>query len=162
MDIVFERAMIGDADLLVQVQIASFHHDSVLYPGVEIGGPPGYDSVDAFRAKITRDECYKIQHDGRIVGGLVIYARDAVHHHLDVIFIDSEFQGRGIGTQALRFMEASYPGVQVWTLDTPAWAVRNQHFYEKNGYVREYTFEDDDGTPLIAYKKQIPLTFPEK
>jgi GNAT superfamily N-acetyltransferase len=162
MDITFERALIGDADLLVQVQIASFHYDSVLYPGIEIGGPPGYDSVDVFRAKIAEDECYKILLQDRIVGGLILFARDAVNHHLDVIFIDPDYQGHGIGTQALRFMEASYPGVQVWTLDTPAWAVRNHHFYEKNGYVREYTFVADDGTPLIAYKKQIPLTFPDE
>lgn len=162
MDITFERAQIVDADLLVQVQIASFHYDSVLYPGIEIGGPPGYDSVDAFRTKIVREECYKILHQDRIIGGLVVDARSAVHHHLDVIFIEPDYQGYGIGTQALRFMESSYPGVQVWTLDTPTWAVRNQHFYENNGYVREYTFDADDGTPLIAYKKQIPLTFPDE
>jgi hypothetical protein len=35
MNIAFEHATIADAEALVAVQIAAFHHDAVLYPGVE-------------------------------------------------------------------------------------------------------------------------------
>ena len=45
MQLTITRATEADAEALVQVQIAAFHHDSVLYPEVEPGGPPGYDSV---------------------------------------------------------------------------------------------------------------------
>jgi ribosomal protein S18 acetylase RimI-like enzyme len=148
-----ERATAADAEALVSVQIAAFHHDAQLYPGVEIGGPPGYDSVAEMRHKIRQDECYKIVEGGQCVGGIIVFVLGEGHYHLDVIFLDPAYQNRGIGTQAMQFLEETYPA-RWWTLDTPQWAVRNQHFYEKLGYVREREHEHD-GTPLIAYKKQI-------
>ena len=41
MNVDFEQATPGDAEDLVKVQIAAFHDDARIYPGVEIGGPPG-------------------------------------------------------------------------------------------------------------------------
>ena len=43
MSISIIRALPADAETLVRVQVAAFHYDSVLYPGVELGGPPGYE-----------------------------------------------------------------------------------------------------------------------
>jgi hypothetical protein len=39
----FEQAASADAEDLVRVQIAAFHDDARLPPGVPIGGPRGYD-----------------------------------------------------------------------------------------------------------------------
>ena len=154
MNIAIERASAADAEALVSVQIAAFHHDAELYPGVELGGPPGYDSPDLMRRKIQEDECYKILDAGRCVGGLVVFVMEQGHYHLDLIFLDPAYHDRGIGTQAMHFIEAAYPARR-WTLDTPTWAVRNQHFYEKLGYVRVREFVEEDGTPLIAYEKRV-------
>jgi GNAT superfamily N-acetyltransferase len=71
-----------------------------------------------------------------------------------VIFLAPDYQGRGIGSQALRFLAAAYPLARRWTLDTPVYALRNQHFYEKFGYVKVGQTSDGD-TPLIAYEKRI-------
>lgn len=153
MEITIQRAVPADADALVQVEIAAFHDDTRLY-GVELGGPPGYDQVDVMLDKIARHQSYTIRVDGRIVGGIVLYDQGAGHYHLDLIFVDPALHGHGIGSQAMRLLEASYPASTRWTLDTPLYAVRNQHFYEKFGYVkvREY---DDDGFMLIAYEKRV-------
>lgn len=150
----FIPARPDDAAEMVQIQIAAFHYDSVLYPEVELGGPPGYDSVTDLLAKIARHDCYKIVHAGQLVGGIVVWIDEAERYHLDVIFIAPTAQNHGIGTQAIHFLEARYPAATRWTLDTPRWAIRNRHFYEKLGYVsaREY---DDNGFPLIAYEKRI-------
>jgi GNAT superfamily N-acetyltransferase len=151
MNISIERATVADAESLVSVQIAAFHHDAVMYPGVKIGGPPGYESVEQMREKIQQDETYKIVHDGRCIGGIVVFDKEQGHYHLDVIFLDPAYHNRGIGSQAMHFLEQTYPA-RLWTLDTPKYAVRNQHFYEKFGYVkvREHEY---DGTPLFAYEK---------
>src|SRR5215510_316836 len=133
MNITFERAVPADAKTLVKLQVAAFHDDARLYPSVELGGPPGYDSVDVMLRKIGEDEAYKIVVDGQIVGGFVIYDMGDDHLHLDVIFIDPAFHGKGIGSQAMQFMERTY-SAKIWTLNTPAYAIRNQHFYEKFGY----------------------------
>jgi hypothetical protein len=75
MNITFERATAADAQALVRAQVAAFHNDAVLYPGVEIGGPPGYDSVDSMLKKILEDESYKIVYAEQIIGGMVVVAR---------------------------------------------------------------------------------------
>lgn len=153
MNIAFERAAPADAETLVPIQIAAFHHDTVLYPGVELGGPPGYDSLERTLQVIREDEYYKITVDGRCVGGIVVFMMGESHYHLDLIFLDPAYHNRGIGTQAMHFIEQVHPADR-WTLDTPQWAIRNQHFYEKLGYVRCYDHTADDGTPLIAYEKR--------
>ena len=71
---------------------------------------------------------------------------------LDVIYVTPEQHGRGIGTRAMRFVEGAHRATR-WTLDTPSWAVRNQHFYEKLGYAKvgETVYPD---ITLFAYEKR--------
>lgn len=153
MSISIERAVETDVEDLVRIQIAAFHYDSVLYPQVELGGPPGYDSIEETLKKMQQHDFYKFVYQGKCVGGMVVWTMADRHYHLDLIFIAPDFQNRGIGTQAMQFLERTYPATR-WTLDTPTWAVRNRHFYEKLGYVnvREY---EDDGFPLIGYEKWV-------
>lgn len=153
MGITFERAAAADAEALVKAQIAAFHYDSVLYPGVEIGGPPGYDSVESTCKKIEEGLSYTIVDAGQIIGGMVAFDMGDGHVHLDLIFIEPAYHNRSIGTQAMSFLEQAHPA-GLWTLDTPSWAIRNQHFYEKLGYVKvkEETYPD---IVLFGYEKSI-------
>lgn len=153
MSITFECATPADAQTLVSVQIAAFHDDNRLY-GVPLDGPPGYDSLEVMLAKIGEDECCKILADGQIVGVITLFPRAEAHFHLDVLAILPEYHNRGIGTQAMQFIEQAYPA-KVWTLDTPLYAVRNQHFYEKFGYVKVGESMEPDGLILIAYEKRL-------
>jgi GNAT superfamily N-acetyltransferase len=134
MTITIERAVAADVETLVKLQVLAFNDDARVYPGVQLGGPPGYDSVDATLKKIDEDDFYTIRYDGQIVGGLAVFDLGEGHFHLDVIFIDPAYHNRGIGTQAIHFIERTYPA-QKWTLNTPDYATRNHHFYEKFGYV---------------------------
>lgn len=154
MNISFERATPDDAEALVDAQIRAFHYDTVLYPGVEESGPPGYDSVEATLKKICEDEFYKIVVDGQIVGGIILFEREPGHFHLDVLNIVPEYQNYGIGTRAIEFIEQTYPASK-WTLDTPAYAIRNQHFYEKFGYVKVGENQEVGGLLLFAYEKRM-------
>jgi ribosomal protein S18 acetylase RimI-like enzyme len=153
MTITIERAQPADAPDLVDVQIRAFHDDARIYPNVEIGGPPGYDSIEVTLGKIEHNEFYKISEDGQIIGGMVIFNRGEGHYHLDLIFVDPTCHNRGIGTQAMRFIEQQHPAA-TWTLDTPAYATRNHHFYEKLGYRKVREFLDGDFA-LYAYEKQV-------
>ncbi|MBZ0288577.1 MAG: GNAT family N-acetyltransferase, partial [Anaerolineae bacterium] len=72
MNITCEQATPADAEALVEVQMAAFHDDARLYPGVELGGPPGYDSVDVMLRKIGEDHVYKIVHDRQIIGIIIV------------------------------------------------------------------------------------------
>ncbi len=153
MSVSFKRTEIQDADSLVSIAIAAFHHDSILYPEIEIGGPPGYDSPVEMQQKIIENECYKILQNEHIVGGIVVVEKGNGHYHLDLIFIHPDYHNHGIGTLSMQFIENTYMATR-WTLDTPTWAVRNRHFYEKLGYINVGEFEDGD-TSLIAYEKRM-------
>jgi GNAT superfamily N-acetyltransferase len=155
MEITFERATLTDAQALTNAQIRAFHNDAVIYPGAKVDGPPGYDSVDETLKDIAKYPYYKILCDGQIVGGIIIFDRGGGHLHLDRIYIDPDYHNRGIGSQAMQFIEAEHPA-PLWTLDTPAYAVRNHHFYEKFGYVKVGEKEESvGGLILICYEKRI-------
>jgi GNAT superfamily N-acetyltransferase len=153
LNVTIERSRPHEAEELVRVQIESFHSDAVFYPGVEEGGPPGYDSVDLMLRKIAEDIAYTIRADGKLVGGVMLFEKEAGHLHLDVIFVDPGLQSKGIGSKAMAFLAETYPGMR-WTLDTPVYALRNHHFYEKFGFVRVGKSFEPDGFALYAYEKE--------
>ena len=70
-------------------------------------------------------------YDDKIVGAMIVWIFDGGNNRLGVIFIDPLYQDRGLGTQAWRFVETTYPNTHSWTLDTPCWAKKNHYFYEK-------------------------------
>jgi GNAT superfamily N-acetyltransferase len=157
MDITFEVPTVADAKDLVAVQVRAFHDDARLYPGVEIGGPPGYDSLESMIEDIQKYLCHKIVHQGKVIGGIVVFDWGDGHYHLDRLFVEPSYHNKGVGTQSMQFLEATY-SARLWTLDTPVYATRNQHFYEKMGYVKTGT-KDSDDVPLVSYKKgTTPIT----
>jgi ribosomal protein S18 acetylase RimI-like enzyme len=137
----FEKAMPADASALTAVQVRAFDHDVKRYPDAPAGGPPGYDDVGWQLERMARAHYFKIVDGAQeaIVGGAIVFQAGPGHCELGRIWIDPDHQGRGIGGKALRFLEQAFPDASVWTLDTPAWAIRNQAFYERHGYrkVRE-------------------------
>ena len=153
MSVTFERATPEDAKALVKAQIAAFHDDARIYPGVEIGGPPGYDSVDVALRNMQESDFYKIVVDAQIIGGIIVAHMGEGHYHLDVLNVVPEYHNLGIGTRAMQFIEQTYPATK-WTLDTPTYAMRNQHFYEKCGYVKVGITEHPEIT-LISYEKRV-------
>jgi GNAT superfamily N-acetyltransferase len=77
---------------------------------------------------------YKILADGRIVGGFIVMLKGYRYYELVRIFIHPEFQNQGIGARAFEFLWSEYPDVERWTLGTPAWNLRNHHFYKRVGF----------------------------
>jgi GNAT superfamily N-acetyltransferase len=68
--------------------------------------------------------------------------------------VDPDFQNRGIGQQAVRQMFDAFPEARKWILGTPSWAIRNQHFYEKMGFVkiRETEIDPNLGWAGVEYE----------
>lgn len=154
-----ERATEGDAEALLAAQIAAFHDDTRLY-GVPLGGPPGYDNIQQLRGAIQEADYYKIVHEGQLVGGIGVFD-EGNHVHIDVLYVHPDYHNLGIGTKTMQFVEQAYSAATHWTLNTPTYAVRNQHFYEKFGYVKvgEHFLEKENIT-LIDYEKHVPEQTP--
>jgi GNAT superfamily N-acetyltransferase len=104
---------------------------------------------------MQRATYYKILDDKRIIGGFIVFNQGGGVCHLGRIYLDPDFQDRGIGGQAIEFIEKLFPAAKKWTLDTPSWAVRNHHFYEKHGYVKVGEQPLGPDMVLFLYEKVI-------
>ena len=135
----------------------TFDDDSRQHGRGEHGGPPGYDSVE-WQLKIMKiGRYYKILDGDVIIGGIVIFPHQDGHYELGRIYLLPEYQNRGIGTLAMHFVEFTFPTATRWALDTPCWAIRNHHFYEKEGYLKvgESPHKTDDDFAFL-YEKLMP------
>ncbi|NDJ79049.1 MAG: GNAT family N-acetyltransferase [Chloroflexi bacterium] len=150
--IAFERATPDDAPALTEVQTRCFDDDARRFLDQPSGGPPGYDSEE-WQVMIMQQAhaYYKILDGEQIIGGIIVFQYGKSRYELGRIYLDPDYQDRGIGTRAMQFVEGAYPDAEVWQLETPTWATRNQHFYEKLGYVKVSETGDD-----VNYEKQMP------
>ena len=134
--ITLERAKEDDAETLADISRKAFHSDvDVGAPGKE-GGPPGYDSPE-FQVRLMKwCDYHKILYGGRIAGALIVAKKRAGHYECSRIFVDPDYQNRGMATRAFEQAWDMYPDARIWTLGTPEWNVRTKHFYEKLGFVQ--------------------------
>ena len=134
MSLQFLKASTSDAVTLVGISKHAFESD------VEVGasdlcGPPGYKSLP-FYMKMARMNClYKLVEDNEItVGGAVLFVKDK-EMNVGRIFVSPEHFRKGYGIFMMEQIEAMFPEIKIFTLDTPIWNVRTNVFYRRLGYV---------------------------
>jgi N-acetylglutamate synthase-like GNAT family acetyltransferase len=117
-------------------------------------GPPGYNILPAHMKWLTKDDYRKILYKDQIVGGFILQN----YHNtllLGMIFLAISYQRRGIGTYVLNYLEKN-PKYKEIVLNTPEWAIHNQIFFEKKGFIKINTDYDSNlGFTLIYYRKTI-------
>lgn len=159
----FARATVADAPALCDVMTRSFDDDARRFFGLDAGGPPGYNQLQhhielAESSAYARPHTYyKILWEQNIIGGIVVSTDDGISCHLDLVFLAPDYQDRGIGARCLTFLDEQYPGAKRWALETPSCCTRNQHFYEKHGYIKtgEKQYNPDD-FPAFQYERTRP------
>ena len=123
------------ADALTLVGISKHAFDSDVEVGAsDLCGPPGYKSLP-FYTKMARMNClYKLtDDDGITVGGAVLFVKDN-EMNVGRIFVSPEYFRKGYGIFMMEQIEAMFPDVKTFSLDTPIWNVRTNTFYQKLGY----------------------------
>ena len=79
---------------------------------------------------IDNGTAYCIRQDGKIVGGVVVKINEETQHNdLQLLFVNPDAHGRGIGYKAWQQIERLYPDTVVWETCTPYFEKRNIHFY---------------------------------
>ena len=150
-----ELADPAEARMLTSIQAEAFDHEADLFRMETNRGPDGYDSVEATRALIGSGSLWKISLGDETVGGMVVTVMGDGRARINRIFVDPGHQRKGVGGRAMGLIQSRYPEVTVWELDTPSWAVRNQKFYEKQGFVHVgHTLEPVSGFILYIYRMQ--------
>lgn len=124
-----------DAAVLAEVCKKAFESD-IEFGAPGKGGPPGYDLPEAQIRLMKVLDYFAVLLDDKIVGGIIIDSGGKDHKVLERIFVDPEYHRRGIGTRASELLFDSYPNTRFWTLGTPEWNVRTNHFYENLGFVQ--------------------------
>ena len=146
LDLVFELMSEDDIPALTLVMERAFNDDARKHLGQERGGPPGYDNGDFFREWLIPYEesvGYKVHTGNDLIAGIIVWILPENHNILGTIFVDPDFQDRGVGQAIWAQIEDFYPETVSWRLGTPPWATKNHHFYQKCGFTR---VEED---PLI-------------
>ncbi|AKB51669.1 hypothetical protein MSBRW_2416 [Methanosarcina barkeri str. Wiesmoor] len=120
-----------DVDVLTSIMKRAFDEDTQRHLNQPTGGPDGYDNGDFLRkyALHPASQAYKVSKDGKPIGAVIVWIKENNVNFLGNIFLDPEFQDKGLGLIIWRFIESKYPGTVKWYTDTPGFSRRNHNFY---------------------------------
>jgi ribosomal protein S18 acetylase RimI-like enzyme len=76
---------------------------------------------------------FKLTENGLIMGGAILF-RKGDTLNIGRVFIDPQHFRKGYGILMMREIEAMFPDVKAFTLDTPVWNTRTNTFYTGLGY----------------------------
>jgi len=144
------KAREEDAEELAEISKRAFHSD-VHCGAPAAGGPPGYDSPAAQIRFMRGCDYYEILYDGGLVGAVMVLKKEEGHYECCGLFVDPQYHDRGIATRAFELVWAAYSDAERWTVGTPAWNARTNHFYPKLGFVKVGT----DGADGVIYEKTM-------
>ena len=141
------KAGTSDAPVLNAISRHAFDSDAEV-GAPSAGGPPGYMSLKYHMKMARSGHLFKLTENGLIVGGAILFP-DGDTLNVGRIFVDPDQHRKGYGTRMMNEIEALYPDVKTFTLDTPAWNIRTNSFYPKLGYTEVRRNEE-----FVYYSKQ--------
>ena len=147
MTVSFRPAAIDDAGLLVDIYNASFYSDYIRF-----GTCPGYGKTIGMMVESIRlYPKHIILCDSKPVGCVSCHAIGSQEYEIGCLCVIPEYQGKGIGTQAVQFVQDYYDDWKRLTLVTPLYKRENIRFYtEKCGFQIAGT-EKDGNTELARF-----------
>ena len=139
MTIEYRQVAPEDADLLIDIYNASFYDDYLRY-----GTCPGYGlTKEQMEDSIIRHPKHIILCDREPVGCIAYSNRGPGVYEVTCLCVVPDFQGNGIGTNAIRFLKTHLKDWKRLTLVTPADKQENVKFYtEKCGFQIANTEKD--------------------
>ncbi|ENQ3077026.1 GNAT family N-acetyltransferase [Bacillus cereus] len=154
-----EKASIIDAEALTEISKKTFNEEAkkwlpdqenIIDYNIQ---PPGYDSIGMTKYMIKELHSFKILYNETIVGGIIVTTSGQSFGRIDRIFVDPNYQGKGIGSKVITLIEKEFLNMRIWDLETSSRQVNNHFFYEKMGY--EATFKTEDE---YCYIKRIGIS----
>ena len=147
MSLQFTKAGTSDVPVLNAISRHAFDSDAEV-GAPSAGGPPGYMLLKYHMKMARSGHLFKLTENGLIVGGAILFP-DGDTLNVGRIFVDPDQHRKGYGIRMMNEIEALYPDVKTFTLDTPAWNNRTNSFYKKLGYTEIRRNEE-----FVYYSKQ--------
>lgn len=155
MNIRIVKAEIEDLKLIVEGQKRAFYDCYQRYQDHEMS--PYNVTPEMMKSIFENDFLYKIIYEEKLVGAIYVHENpDPFHMKLHGIFVEPEYQDKGIGRWAIEHVEAQHREAVTWVLETPHDLKRNHYLYEKLGYKR--TGDEDyvnENLSIIHYRKEV-------
>jgi N-acetylglutamate synthase and related acetyltransferases len=147
MTIEYRKAALEDAELLISIYNASFYSDYLRY-----GACPGYGkSKEMMEESIRCCPKHIILCDNVPVGCVSCKKLEAGVYEIACLCVIPEFQGRGIGTQAIRFAKTLHEDWKKLTLVTPIDKEENVRFYTEKCGFQMVSSETDANVELARF-----------
>lgn len=150
MNIKIEAAKIGDTNDLIDVQNKAFYSDYMKY-----GYCPGYNrTYRSMKNSIENATVFKIIADESTIGDIIVKSKGSGHYHLGGLCVIPEYQNRGIGQTAMRFLLSFFSDAKHWSLETPSDKGVNHSFYKKFGFTITKEYMDCD-VKIVLFERDV-------
>jgi GNAT superfamily N-acetyltransferase len=119
---------------------------------------PGAEHLEQIRRRFLQEQTtyYFIVYNTQKVGAIRFLLKDNGIGRISPMFIVPEYQNMHIGYGAVEALEALYPSITKWELDTIVQEKALCHFYEKLAYVDTGRREAiQPGMDIIFHKKVV-------
>ncbi len=147
MTINYRKAVPEDAQMLVNIYNAAYYSDHLRY-----GACPGYGNTKETMEKSIKDfPKYVILCDNEPVGCISCKQIEAGVYEIGNLCIVPEHQGKGIGTQAVKFIKTKCEDWNKITLVTPLSKTENVKFYTEKCGFRIVSTEKDGNVELARF-----------
>ena len=134
MKIEYRKADITDSELLIDIYNFAFYSDYIKY-----GECPAYGKTKEMMEKsIIEYPKFIILYNGEPVGCVSCKKVEMGIYEVGCLCVVPEFQGKGIGTQAIRFVTSHYRDWDKITLVTPIDKKENVKFYTEKQLMTEF------------------------
>lgn len=150
MSLLFRKSTVEDIESLLPIQKASFQEDLEKYEDFKTN--PACETYEKLAENIKKYHHFTIL-DGQTIIGAIDLRGNEERMHIDKLFIGPSNQNKGVGTDAILFLEKKFPKVKLWTLYTPYLSFRNHYFYEKFGYKKTKEVQLTTNLVLFKYEK---------
>ena len=156
MTIEYRKAVSEDAEILVNIYDAAFYSDYMRY-----GACPGYGrTVEMMKESIREYPKYIILCDNKPVGCVSCKMQKMGVYEITCLCIIPEYQGKGLGTKAVKFVKELYDDWEKLTLVTPLDKKENVKFYTEKCGFRIVSLETDGNVELARFVTERKIQCP--
>ena len=147
MKIKYRQATPKDAEIIIRIYNASYYSDYLRY-----GECPGYGKTkEMMEESIIKYPKFVILCDDEAVGCISCKELEKNIYEIGNLCIIPEFQGKGLGSQAIQFVKAFYKNWKKFTLVTPLDKTENVKFYTQKCGFKIVSKEKDGNVELARF-----------
>lgn len=134
-----ERATIEDAEVIVKIKKRAYEDEDIRFGKGKSECAQYIGDVNFISWCINHYILYKIMLDDTVIGTFWLdHETDERSNHFELqdFCINPIYQNKGYGAKVIKLMEEQHKDIKIWTLSTFKFSLKNQHLYEKMGYVK--------------------------